>query len=81
MTSPAKAIPEGLPLPQAARILSKHKISTLPVVDADEKLVGIITEGDFLETIGIRVHHPSHTFPQTIESLFAQKTARSKQQI
>ncbi len=26
----------------------RHKISGLPVVDADGKLLGIVTEGDFL---------------------------------
>jgi CBS domain-containing protein len=32
----------------AARLMLEHKVSGLPVVDADGALVGVITEGDFL---------------------------------
>lgn len=32
----------------AARVLDKNKYGGLPVVDADERLVGIVTEADFL---------------------------------
>src|SRR6185437_1387837 len=33
---------------QAAQLMLQHHISGLPVVDADGKLVGILSEGDFL---------------------------------
>jgi CBS domain-containing protein len=33
---------------EAARLMLQNRISGLPVVDHDEKLVGIVTEGDFL---------------------------------
>src|SRR3954447_7073891 len=33
---------------QAARLMLQHHISGLPVVDASGKLVGILSEGDFL---------------------------------
>jgi CBS domain-containing protein len=33
---------------EAARLMLEHKVSGLPVVDADGALVGVITEGDFL---------------------------------
>jgi CBS-domain-containing membrane protein len=33
---------------QAARMMLQHHISGLPVVDASGKLVGILSEGDFL---------------------------------
>jgi CBS domain-containing protein len=33
---------------EAARLMLDHRISGLPVVDAGGKLVGIVTEGDFL---------------------------------
>ncbi|WP_108663037.1 CBS domain-containing protein [Acuticoccus kandeliae] len=35
----------------AARVLTEHHISALPVVDAAGKLVGIVSEGDFLRRI------------------------------
>ncbi|MBI1202442.1 MAG: CBS domain-containing protein [Rhodopseudomonas sp.] len=33
---------------QAARVMLQHRISGLPVIDKDGKLVGILSEGDFL---------------------------------
>src|ERR1700686_3194867 len=33
---------------QAARLMLQHHISGLPVVDKDGKLVGVLSEGDFL---------------------------------
>jgi CBS domain-containing protein len=33
---------------QAARLMLQHRISGLPVIDADGKLVGVLSEGDFL---------------------------------
>ena len=33
---------------QAARLMLQHRISGLPVVDKDGKLVGVLSEGDFL---------------------------------
>ena len=35
-------------LKEAARIMVRHKVSGLPVIDPDGLLVGIVTEGDFL---------------------------------
>jgi CBS-domain-containing membrane protein len=48
MTWPVFSIaPESNVLP-AVQMMLKQKISGLPVVDADGKLLGIVTEGDFL---------------------------------
>ena len=33
---------------QAARLMLQHHISGLPVIDRSSKLVGILSEGDFL---------------------------------
>jgi CBS domain-containing protein len=33
---------------EAATMMLQHHVSGLPVVDADKKLVGIVSEGDFL---------------------------------
>lgn len=41
------AMPET-PLSEAATLMTTHKIGSLPVVDAEDKLVGIITETDIL---------------------------------
>ena len=47
-----------------------QRISGLPVVDEDKKLVGIITEADFLRGLGVPAHHPSYSLWQTLENLF-----------
>ena len=36
-------------LKEAARIMVRHKVSGLPVIDDDGRLTGIVTEGDFLK--------------------------------
>jgi len=44
----------------AARLMLEKKISGLPVVDDSEKLVGVVTEGDFLRRaeIGTKRQRP-----------------------
>ncbi len=44
----------------AVKLLIKHDISALPVVDVDGNLVGILSEADFLERgeLGAEHHHP-----------------------
>ena len=46
-TDPISVQPDTL-LKEAARLMVGHKISGLPVVDSEGKIVGIVTEGDFL---------------------------------
>jgi CBS domain-containing protein len=46
-TDPIRVSPDAL-LKEAARLMVRHQVSGLPVVDADGDLVGIVTEGDFL---------------------------------
>jgi CBS domain-containing protein len=42
---------------QAARLMLQHHISGLPVVDRDGKLVGVLSEGDFLRRRETRTEH------------------------
>lgn len=58
-------------LGDAAHMLVVHKISGLPVLDADGRLVGVITEADFLRALGVPSHHPTHSLWQTLEAMFA----------
>ena len=48
MTRQVVTIDKAAPVGRAIRLLLQHRISGLPVVDADGKLEGIVTEGDFL---------------------------------
>jgi CBS domain-containing protein len=54
MTSDTKTVRPETPLVEAARILQHDKIGCLPVVDAQNTLVGIITDADFLR-LALRV--------------------------
>ena len=51
MTPNVISIAEDDTIVKAARIMLQNRISGLPVVDAAGKLVGVVTEGDFLATI------------------------------
>lgn len=48
MSTGAATIRPEASLADAARLLTQHRISGLPVVDAGGELVGVITENDFL---------------------------------
>jgi len=48
MTAKVVTIRADALLIDAIRLLLEHRISGLPVVDADRKMVGIITEHDFM---------------------------------
>jgi CBS-domain-containing membrane protein len=48
MTTPAVAIHPQAPLGVAARLLHRRGVRHLPVVDADDRLVGIVTRRDLL---------------------------------
>lgn len=48
MTTGAATIRPEASLAEAAQVMVDNEISGLPVVDARDKLVGIVTEGDFL---------------------------------
>ncbi len=48
MTKKVITCTPDMPVEEAALLMNKHKIAHLPVVDKDNKLVGIITETDLL---------------------------------
>lgn len=46
MTAPAVSVKRHTPLREVAQLLDKHFFSGLPVVDDEEKVVGVISEKD-----------------------------------
>jgi CBS domain-containing protein len=48
MSSPAVTVASDVSIRQAAGLLASHGFSALPVVDADQHMVGIVTEADLL---------------------------------
>lgn len=73
MTTEVTTVTPDTPLREAAKILLDLRISGLPVIDANRKPIGIVTEADFLCAMGIPCHHPAHSLWQTLESMFKHK--------
>ena len=72
MSRPVRTIHADASLGEAAAVLLSKRISGLPVVDAGNKVIGIITEADFLTAIGVPCHLPTHNFWQTLSGMFSQ---------
>lgn len=70
MSHPVQVVGEQTTMSEAAHLMVSQRISGLPVVDSDERLVGIVTEADFLRGLGVPAHHPTHNLWQTLESMF-----------
>jgi CBS domain-containing protein len=51
MTPDPVTISQGASIGEAARVMLDYKISGLPMLDNDEKLVGIITESDIFRMV------------------------------
>jgi CBS-domain-containing membrane protein len=50
MTSPAVAVGPGATVSQAARLMHAKRVKRLPVVDAQGRLIGIVSRADLLKT-------------------------------
>ena len=70
MTTDVACVSADTDLREAARKMLELRISGLPVVDDNNRLVGVITEADFLCAMGIPCHHPAHSLWQTLETMF-----------
>lgn len=70
MTSTVKTVNPETEIRDATKLLLGLRISGLPVVNSENKLVGIVTEADFLCSLGIPCHHPVHSVWQSLESMF-----------
>lgn len=66
MTREVRTVTPDTTVLEAARIMLQHKISGLPVVDGQNRLVGMVTEGDFLRRAEIGTQHKS---PRWLEFL------------
>lgn len=61
MTTDVIQISASSTIGQAVALLKKHIISGLPVVDNDDRLIGVITGGDVLRAIQQRAQKIYHT--------------------
>lgn len=60
MTLRVLTVRSDAPITEAIRLMLQRRISGLPVVDANDELVGVVTEGDFLRRTetGTERHRP-----------------------
>ena len=60
------SVTQGTSLSEAAKMLTEHHVSGLPVVDVDNKLIGILTEADFIAAMDISGNHAMKDMFDTI---------------
>lgn len=51
MTTAVLTARAATPVSEAAELMIAHKIGCLPILDEDDRLVGILTEGDFVKLV------------------------------
>jgi CBS domain-containing protein len=52
MTAHILVIPEGRPVAEAAALMARHRIKRLPVVDAELRIIGILSSLDVMRWLG-----------------------------
>ena len=51
MTSEVITVPVGMPVPEAAALLVRARISGAPVVDGARRVVGVLSESDLVRAL------------------------------
>ena len=64
MTPAVVRVREDEPLARAAELMIERRVKRLPVVDQEDRLVGIISRVDILRTLGEDYHLPETDLPQ-----------------
>jgi CBS-domain-containing membrane protein len=71
MTKDVIAIKPDADLQEAARLLSEHRISGMPVIDNNSRVIGVISEADLLMLAGLK---KEHTFKDVLRSILGEPT-------
>ena len=69
MSTPAITITSLADVREAARILDAHRIKRLPVVDEDNRLIGIISRADIVRAMGRTMEEKSGKAPRGKQAL------------
>lgn len=65
MTRPAVCVRPETPVGEVAGILAEHGFTAVPVVDAEHRLVGLVSEADLIrERFGLHAPDAGHTEPR-----------------
>ncbi|MEK6653588.1 MAG: CBS domain-containing protein [Thermodesulfobacteriota bacterium] len=69
MTGNVVAVGRDADLNEAVHLLSEHKISGMPVVDDAKRVIGVISEADLLQLIGMK---KDHTFRDILRNILGE---------
>ncbi|HEX6248867.1 MAG TPA: CBS domain-containing protein [Nocardioidaceae bacterium] len=76
MTAPAITVAARTSVKEGLRLLDKHRVTALPVVNADGRLLGVVSEADLLrdavredERKHMIPHEHAHPQPRTVEDV------------
>ncbi|MDX3236925.1 CBS domain-containing protein [Streptomyces sp. ME03-5709C] len=77
MTADVVSVREGVPFKDVVALLARHRISGLPVVDADEKVLGVVSETDLMLRQAVRQERPRRRMP-TLSAAARRNAARAR---
>jgi CBS domain-containing protein len=72
MSSPVVSVPPDAPLKEVAATLVEHGINAVPVVDAGDRLIGIVSEADLLSLETRLGRSPTPARPRTAREVMRQ---------
>jgi CBS domain-containing protein len=72
MSSPVMTVPPDAPLKEVAATLVEHGINAVPVVDASDRLIGIVSEADLLSLETGLGPAPGEVAPQSAREVMRQ---------
>jgi CBS domain-containing membrane protein len=75
MTQNVIKVREDADINEVATLLSENRISGLPVVDSQDRVIGMITEADVLAMVGMK---KGHTFKDVIRHLLGEPLSGPK---
>jgi len=75
MTIDTVAVNEDADIEEAIRLLSGHRVSGLPVVNNENRVMGVITEADILSVMGMK---RGHTFKDIVARLLGEPVPGNK---
>jgi len=58
MKSDVKTCTADASVGAAARVMARHHCGIVPIVDADQKLLGVVTDRDICLAVGTRIRYP-----------------------
>ncbi|WP_431961459.1 CBS domain-containing protein [Actinacidiphila sp. bgisy160] len=77
MTADVVSVREGAPFKDVVALLARHRISGLPVVDDDEKVLGVVSETDLMLRQASQEDGPRRRLP-TLSAAARRKAARAR---